>query len=281
MRIRRYRILQAMTITLASLHIYPVKSCAQITLDSAQVQKRGLEHDRRWMVVDENGRFLTGRELPRLVLVLAEPHACGITLRAPQMVTLEVAKPAAQATRLNVTVWKSTLSAQLADAAAHTWLSIFLDRPCRLVFMDETCTRAVSMDYGQAGDEVSFADGYPLLLISQAALDNLNTRLPHPVTMQRFRPNLVVTGCTAHAEDQWMRIRIGTVVFELVKPCTRCVFTTVDPVQGERSADGEPLRTLIGYRRSTRGVTFGQNLIARGTGVIRAGDKIEVLQYRL
>ncbi|QBB69501.1 MOSC domain-containing protein [Pseudolysobacter antarcticus] len=269
-----------MSTTLASLHIYPIKSCAQLTLASAVVEKRGLAHDRRWMIVDENARFITGRELARMTLLQAEPVATGLILRAPQMAPLHVSFPPANAPRLDVTVWKNIVAAQLADASANVWLSTFLGRPCRLVFMDDDCARVVT-EHARAGDEVSFADAYPLLLISQAALDGLNARLVRPVGMWQFRPNLVVAGCEAHAEDRWSRIRIGEIEFDVVKSCTRCVFTTVDPARGELSPDGEPLRTLIGYRRTPAGVTFGQNLIARGQGVIRAGDAIEVLEHLL
>jgi uncharacterized protein YcbX len=270
-----------MSTTLASLHIYPIKSCAQVTLDFAVVEKRGLAHDRRWMIVDENARFISGRELPWLTLLQAKPDANGLTLSAPQMAPLHIAFPSAHAPRLEVTVWKNTVAAQLADDPANIWLSRALKRPCRLVFMDNDCVRAVSIEHAHAGDEVSFADAYPLLLISQAALDGLNARLVHPVGMWQFRPNLVVAGCAAHAEDRWSRIRIGEIEFDVAKSCTRCVFTTVDPARGERSPDGEPLRTLIGYRHTSAGVTFGQNLIARGRGVIRAGDTIEVLEHLL
>lgn len=270
-----------MNTTLASLHIYPIKSCAQLTLDSAVVETRGLAHDRRWMIVDQNARFITGRELPQMTLLQAEPGAGGLTLRAPQMVSLHVAFPLANTARLDVTVWKNIVAAQLADASANVWLSTFLARPCRLVFMDDDCVRAVEIEHALAGDEVSFADAYPLLMISQAALDGLNARLARPVGMWQFRPNLVVAGCEAHAEDRWSRIRIGEIEFDVVKSCTRCVFTTVDPARGEFSAGGEPLRTLIGYRRTPAGVTFGQNLIARGQGVLRAGDAIEVLEHLL
>jgi uncharacterized protein YcbX len=131
--------------------------------------------------------------------------------------------------------------------------------------------------HSQTGDEVSFADAFPLLLISRAALDGLNARLAKPVSMLRFRPNLVVEGVAAHAEDGWKRIRIGEVEFDVAKACTRCVFTTVDPMRGERDPDGEPLRTLIGYRRTADGVTFGQNLIPRSAGSVRVGDAVEVL----
>jgi uncharacterized protein YcbX len=143
--------------------------------------------------------------------------------------------------------------------------------------MDALAVRAINPEYSRVGDEVSFADGYPLLMISLAALDALNVRLTAPVTMQHFRPNLVVRGAVAHAEDNWKSIRIGDVPFDVVKPCTRCVFTTVDPQRGTFDPDGEPLRTLTGYRRTPIGVTFGQNLIPRGRGQIRLGDPVEVL----
>jgi hypothetical protein len=143
--------------------------------------------------------------------------------------------------------------------------------------MDATCVRAVSPDYGQPGDEVSFADGFPLLLISQAALDLLNTKLAAPVPMLRFRPSIVVTGTQAHAEDDWKRIRVGAIEFDVVKPCIRCVFTTVDFTRGEFDPGGEPLRTLLTYRRTPAGVSFGQNLIPRGVGTLRTGDAVEVL----
>ena len=141
--------------------------------------------------------------------------------------------------------------------------------------MDAGVTRPMTDAHSQAGDEVSFADAFPLLLISRAALDGLNARLAKPVSMLQFRPNLVVDGAPAHAEDGWKRIRIGEVEFDVAKPCTRCVFTTVDPLRGERDPDGEPLRTLIGYRRNGDGVTFGQNLIPRSLGTLRIGDAVK------
>ncbi len=162
------------------------------------------------------------------------------------------------------------------DAAAR-WLSDWLEHELRLVHMDAVATRAVDPARSRAGDEVSFADGFPLLLISQAALDELNARLAAPVPMLRFRPNLVVAGSDAHAEDGWRRLRIGAIEFEAVKPCVRCVFTTVDPERGAFDPTGEPLKTLKHYRRGEKGITFGMNLIARGSGSLRLGDAVEVL----
>lgn len=229
------------------------------------------------MIVDRNGKFVTGRLYARMPLLRAAPRDYGLRLEAPDAPALEVAFPAANAERLAVEVWKSQVDAVWAGAAADAWVSRVLGASLRLVYMDQAAQRTVSADYGQPGDEVSFADGYPQLLISQAALDQLNARLSAPVSMLNFRPNLVVSGTAPHAEDDWKRIRIGAVEFDLVKPCTRCVFTTVDPLRGERRNDGEPLKTLTGYRRTPEGVTFGQNLIARGEGVIRLGDRVEVL----
>ncbi len=252
------------TPTLCAIHVFPIKSCAAWIRDEAEVEPRGLAGDRRWMVADANGRFLTARQHPRLTLVNAREDGDALVLSVPGMPSLRLSPPQSEA-RIETTVWKSTVQAQVADAAADAWISAFLGLPARFVHMDAACVRAVSPDYGQPGDEVSFADGYPLLLISQAALDALNARLERPVPMLRFRPNLVVAGTGPHAEDDWKRIRIGAIEFDVVKPCTRCVFTTVDYERGEFDPAGEPLRTLARYRRTPQGVTFGQNLIPRGS----------------
>ena len=261
---------------LAALYIYPIKSTAPLALQEACVERRGLAHDRRWMVVDASGRFVTGRQTPRMTLIRARPLASGLELQAPGMATLFVTEPG-DAERLAATVWGDTIDAQVYATHADAWLSEFLGQPVRLVHMDADAVRPIDPDYSQPGDEVSFADGYPLLVIGQSALDGLNARLRKPVSMLQFRPNLVIDGVAAHAEDQWRRVRIGGVEFDAVKPCVRCVFTTVDPERGERDPDGEPLRTLVSYRRLAKGVSFGQQLIPRGPGVVRAGDCVEVL----
>lgn len=261
---------------LSGLYLYPIKSSAPLEMQTAVVEPRGLQHDRRWMVVDAEDRFLTGRQLPRLTLVRAQPVPTGLSLDAPDMPSLSVPFPQTEGT-VSVNVWKNEVAAKPVGAAAEAWLSEFLQQPARLVHMDADVSRAMTDPYSQAGDEVSFADAFPLLLISRAALDGLNARLAKPVSMLQFRPNLVVDGVAAHAEDGWKRIRIGEVEFDVAKACTRCVFTTIDPLRGERDPDGEPLRTLIGYRRTADGVTFGQNLIPRSAGSVHVGDAVEVL----
>ena len=265
---------------LASLHLYPLKSAAGIAVETFDVLPRGPRHDRRWLVVDADGAFITARQVPEMVLIRAEAMGEGLRLSAPGRPDLDVVPPS-DGQRLRVSIWKDAVDAQRADPVADAWLSAYLQRPVRLVRMDAAARRAVDPAYAQPGDEVSFADGYPLLVISQAALDGLNARLADagraPVVMAQFRPNLVVADAAAHAEDDWTRVRIGEVEFAAVKRCTRCVFTTVDPLRGARRDDGEPLNILKDYRRTPAGITFGMNLIPRGTATLRVGDPVTVL----
>jgi uncharacterized protein YcbX len=261
---------------LSAIHIYPIKSTAGLDLQSASIEPRGFLDDRRWIVVDADDRFLTGRQLARMVLIRTTPEDDGLRLDAPAMPTLRVARPAPDAERASVQVWDDNVDAARADAAADAWLSEFLGRPVRLVAMDARSARATEQRPGVDPCEVGFADAYPFLAISQASLDHLNAKLAAPIQMRRFRPNLVISGCEPHAEDGWRRIRIGGIDFDVVKTCTRCVFTTVDPECGERDPSGEPLRTLKTYRRAEDGIIFGVNLIARGRGELRVGDRVEV-----
>ncbi len=266
-----------MNARLAAISVYPVKSCAAIDLASAQVEPRGLCHDRRWMLVDDCGRFLTGRQLPRLVQVRATPLGLGrLRLEAQGMPAIEIAEIAG-AQRIVASIWDSTVSAADAGPDAARWFSDYLGRAVRLVHADDAMQRPLDQAFGLPGDEVGFADGYPLLLLSCAAADQLSARVGRELGWRRFRPNLLIDGVPAHAEDNWRRVRIGPVEFDVVKPCVRCVFTTVDPDTGLAESDAEPLTTLKGYRRGAKGITFGQNLIARGTGAIRVGDKLDVL----
>ncbi len=260
---------------LSSIAIYPIKSTAGLDLHEAEIEPRGFRDDRRWMIVDDDGRFVTGRQIPRMVLIRATPIDGGLRLQAPSMPDLDVRMPDAGVERLAVTVWDDVVDAACADPSADAWLGEFLGRALRLVAMDARSTRIVEPGPRSQSDGVSFADGYPFLAISKASLDALNAKLDVSIAMRRFRPNVVIDGCDPHAEDGWHRIRIGDVAFDVVKTCTRCVFTTVDPVLGERDPSGEPLRTLKTYRRSDAGITFGMNLIARGHGRIRVGDRVE------
>jgi len=268
---------QRMPLTVSHLYRYPLKSAAPLSLDAADIEPRGIAGDRRWMVVSPEGRFLTGRRYPMLTLIEARPVAGGLLLsdRGGQD-PLQVACPPDGGPSLPVVVWDDTTAGHLAGAAADAWLSARLGVDCRLVYMAAPTRRQVDTRYAPEGDVVSFADGFPLLLATDGSLADLNGRLSVPVGMARFRPNIVVSGVAPFAEDGWSELQIGAVVLGVVKPCARCVFTTVDPQRGERVADGEPLRTLATYRKQAGGVMFGQNLTVRQPGRIAVGDPVAV-----
>lgn len=255
---------------LSALYHYPLKSCRGNALATAQVTEGGLEADRQWMVTHPDGSFVTGREQPRLVLIEATPGAFGLRLTAPGMPAFEV-DVSRFATPWQTRVWADTFDALRGDKAADDWFSDYLGIPVHLAYIGAASNRVLRT---APGIRFAFADGYPYLLISDASLTDLNGRLRVPVAMGRFRPNLVVTGCTAFAEDGWRHVRIGTVEFEVVKPCDRCVFTTIDPQTGVPDPGQQPLRTLGSYRRTDAGVMFGVNLIARTTGRLTLGDQV-------
>ncbi len=263
-------------ILLSELYFYPVKSLRGVKLERAPVDRRGIHFDRRWMVVDPAGGFLSQRQLPRMALVGTRLIPGGLRLCAPGMPDLEVPFEEGEGEVLQVEVWSDLCQARSAGAAADRWLSRFLGRPCRLVYLPAESRRAVDPDYAAPEDETGFSDGFPFLLISQASLDDLNDRLPEALPMRRFRPNLVVTGCAPYAEDRWRRIRIGDISFRVVKPCSRCAIPTIDPETAEKEA--EPLRTLNRYRRRDNKVYFGQNLLHDGTGTLETGMAVEVLE---
>ncbi len=262
---------------LSAITVYPVKSCAGIDLDRVSLDRFGPSGDRRWLVVDGRGRFVSQRDQARMALIRVEPLPGGIRLVLGES-SVQVAVPAADARELRVTVWDSSVTARLADDSAGEWLSRQLGLPCRLVYMPDTSRRLVDGLYAQAGETVSFADGFPVLLISRASLDDLNGRLDRPVPMNRFRPNLVVSGCAPFAEDSWRRIRIGDVEFDVARPCSRCVVPSIDQATAER--DPQINRVLAGYRRVNGQVMFGQNLLYQRPGVLAVGDAVEVLAHK-
>ena len=259
------------------LYCYPVKSCGGTSLASATVGPRGILGDRRWMVVDETGAFLTQRERHRLALV--RPHLIDngqLELSAPGMPPLTVT-PAIRHDRVDVSIWSDRCVAIDEGPSPAEWLSAFLDVPCRLVRFPEDATRRVDPEYAGPNDQVGFADGFSFLLASCASLDDLNRRLAAPLPMNRFRPNIVVSGGDAFEEDRWKRIHIDGITFAVVKPCARCVTTTVDQQTGEASR--EPLRTLATFRNvAGRGVMFGQNLIHDQSGTLHVGAQVAVLE---
>jgi uncharacterized protein len=258
----------------SELAIYPVKSFARIPLQAASVQRFGLENDRRWMVVDAGGKFLSQRQHARMCLVQPALSGEDLCLQAAGMPDLIVPRPAGR-DRRRVSVWDDLCNALDCGDAVAAWLSRFLAIDCRLVYFPDDEVRAVDPHYAQPGDRTAFSDGFPLLLISQASLDDLNSRLDTPVSMARFRPNLVVAGGEAFAEDHWKEIRIGDIRFRIVKPCSRCTIPRINPASGEHGP--EPLRTLAGYRKRGDKIFFGQNVIADGEGELRVGMPVELI----
>jgi uncharacterized protein YcbX len=268
------------SITLSSLHVYPVKGLKGIDLETARCTDRGLEHDRRWMVVDAQGAFLTQREHPKMATVWTDITSDSLVLSVPDAASVEVPLAAPCRPTMRVQVWNSTCDAVPASAEADRFLSEYLGLACRLVYMPERSERYSNSRYGGEGHRVGFADGYAYLLAAQASLADLNSRLEarsHPaVPMNRFRPNFVVAGGLPYAEDGWGEIRIGGAVLRGAKPCGRCQVTTTDQSSGEVTGP-EPLATLSTYRESGEfGVMFGMNLVTVKMGPVRVGDALEI-----
>ena len=261
-------------ITVSELAIYPVKSFAQIPLKKAYIDSFGLNQDRRWMVVDKHGKFVTQRQQPRMCLIKSELVEQGIIISAPGMDALQVTVPTTRETR-QVIVWNDHCSAIDCGDVVAQCLSLFLGIECRMVFFPADEIRQVDLNFAQEGDRTAFSDGFPILLISQASLDDLNSRMESPLPMERFRPNLVVSGCEPFAEDNWRRIKIGDLIMRIVKPCSRCVIPSIDINSGEKGV--EPTKTLISYRKRDNKIYFGQNVIAEGEGEVKIGMPVEVL----
>ena len=265
---------------LSALYRFPLKSGKGERLSRARLDKLGVAGDRRWMLVEEaTGRFLTQRVDPKMSQLSALWNtAGGLTLNAQGFDPLEVALPDAESHLRGVTIWRDTLRVPDAGDAAAEWLSRFIEKPVRLVHIPLERARTTQAGYGYDDDKVAFADGYPLLLIGQASLDDVSHKVGRPLEMLRFRPNLVIEGSEAFAEDRWTRIRIGDVEFRVVKSCARCILTTVDPQTGERDVNREPLATLMGYRKQENGVMFGQNLVNDSDGLLEVGMPVTVLE---
>jgi uncharacterized protein YcbX/ferredoxin-NADP reductase len=267
------------TSTVTDISIYPIKSTAGIHLSTSWVDELGLSFDRRFVISDGQGLLFTARTEPALCLVQANITATGLILTAPNMPQLIVNYDTFSKEYQSITVWSDTIDGQQCTKEHNLWFSQYLSKPCQLLYFGEKSQRLVK----DSAKSVSFADGYPLLLISQASLTDLNQRSStiDLLEMSRFRPNIVIDNCLPFAEDSWQHIRIGEVEFELSKPCSRCIFTTLDPLTGEQHLQQEPLKTLKTYRQVASGdVMFGQNLIPLNQGQIRQGDKVEILKKK-
>jgi uncharacterized protein YcbX len=252
-----------------------VKACRGIRVSGVQVAERGFAGDRRWMIVDAAGKFITQRQVTELCLVDTALDDDAIRLSAPNAGSVLLPRTHEHGDEITVSVWRHNgLAVRHPEGSA--WISQLLGQNSSLVYMADRHVRAVSPDYGRPGDEVSFADGYPFLVISDASLADLNARLEQPLGMERFRPSITVSGVSPYAEDEWTHVRMGALEFRAVKKCSRCTVTTIDPVTAEKSK--EPLRTLARYRRWDNEVWFGMNLIGDGTGPLAVGAPVTVLE---
>lgn len=262
--------------SITQLFIYPIKSCGGCAVSEARLAPGGLEGDRRYMLTDEGGKFITRRTEPRLCVVRASLHGAEFSVFAPNAPPLELplfprADDPFLGESLRSEIWRDEVEGR-EHSSGSAWFSNFLERRVRLVYLPEASLRQVNPDRSQPGDVVSLADGYPLLLCSESSLADLNSRLEHPVPMERFRPNVVVAGTSPFAEDDYATILLGEVPFDVPKGCDRCVVTTLE--EGTGRASKEPLKTLATFRRWDGAVWFGVNLIPRSEGTLYVGQSL-------
>lgn len=269
-----------MNYRLAEINIYPVKSLGGISLNEAEVTDRGLKYDRRWMLVDINGNFITQRIIPEMALIKTEIDKTNLNFFHKNDFNIKYSIPLDFKSRevKNVNIWDDNVEAIQYDGETNEWFSNLLNIKCSLVQMPESTRRLVDKNYAQQNEIVSFADGFPFLLIGEASLEDLNSRLEEKIPMNRFRPNLVFTGGKAFDEDKMKSFRLNETTFFPVKTCARCVITTIDQ---ERGAKGkEPLSTLSFYRTQNNKVMFGQNVVHDGCGIIKVGNHLESIQWK-
>jgi uncharacterized protein YcbX len=265
-------------ILLSELNIYPVKSLTGISLNEAEVTDRGLKFDRRWMIVDNEEKFLTQRTHPKMALLKTKISHNKLILshKTEDIAPLVIPIKSKLSETAIVNIWDDLVTAYLVGKYSDEWLSNILNYKCRLVFMPDDTQRFVDRTYASQNEIVSFADAYPFLIIGQSSLNDLNSRLPEELPMNRFRPNFVFSGGEPYEEDSWKKFKIGEIIFEAIKPCSRCTTITVDQDSAEKK--DEPMRTLAAYRTVNNKVMFGMNLIHEGTGILHVGDEIEILE---
>ncbi len=262
---------------LDQISIYPIKSCGSIQPVSAEVLDRGFKLDRRWLLIDESGIFISQRNTPELSQISLQLEGKDLVVRHQNADSMVLPLNVSTQTLQKATIWNDTVEGVHLGVSYDQWFSEILGKKVQLIFMSDDVHRPLNKNRlpQDRSFEVSFADGYPYLLTSQSSLDDLNHRLTQPVPMERFRANLVVSGFTAFAEDGWEKIRIGSVEFLVVKPCARCQITTIDQKTG--SASKEPLKTLATYRKKDGQVLFGMNLVALGSGTVHQDDTVTII----
>lgn len=259
---------------LSEIWIYPIKSMGGIRLNSAKVAGKGLEFDRRWMLIDENNMFITQRKIPEMALFKLGMNSDSFTVRFKNESIQLPFNSILSSDLIPATIWDDSVDTIEVHERYSNWFSDKLKFSCKLVAFPEENTRLVDPKYATNHDNVSLADGYPLLAIGQSSLDDLNQRLDAPVPMDRFRPNLVFTGGQPYEEDSWKEFTVGVSKFQGIKPCSRCVLTTIDQMTGEQGK--EPLATLATYRKRDNKIYFGQNVLSIDHNEIHEGDEIKL-----
>lgn len=260
---------------ISGLFIYPIKSLAGISVKSAKVTPTGFEHDRRWMLVDENFKFISQREVPIMALIKVAILEDGLLVSYLTQNLKIPFIPTANKENIRVSIWDDTCDAQFVGSQFDTWFSDCLGMKCHLVYLPNSTKRQVDEQYARPGIITSFSDAYPFLLIGQSSLDELNSRLEIPLPMNRFRPNIVFEGGVPFEEDNLAHIKICGIDFYGVKLCARCNITTINQEDG--SLGKEPLKTLANYRRKNNKIYFGQNLIHEGNGAVTIGDNLTII----
>lgn len=266
-------------IEVSEIWTYPVKSLKGMAHQTSAIDTRGFLNDRRWMLVDKTGTFLTQRNYPAMALIAVNIIGNQLLFTAPNKSDLHITIQNTGIENITVNIWEDVCNAVLVSKEADDWFSNFLHFDCQLVYMPEESLRQVDTKYAPIGAITNFTDAFPFLLISEASLADLNSRLEISVPMNRFRPNIVIKGTLPYEEDTWKTIRIGEIVFDVAKPCGRCIMTTIDQITAEKNK--EPLRTLATYRQLENKILFGQNLLHQNLGSIKVGDAIEVLAFQL
>ncbi len=258
----------------SELYVYPIKSLAGIKLDRAEVTDRGFKHDRRWMLIDENNRFISQREVAKMALLKVAIEDDGLKITFNET-SLKVPSIFENKDFIKVTIWDDECSAQLVNEQSDQWFTNVLGIKCRLIYMPDESLRFTDARYTPDGSVTSFSDAYPFLLLSQASLNDLNRRLDAALPMDRFRPNIVITGGEANQEDLMNELVINGIIFFGVKLCARCNIPTIN--QQTAKASKEPSKTMARYRLKNNKIYFGQNLITAGTGFVAVGDEVNVL----
>jgi len=261
---------------LQDIYIYPIKSLGGIRLEQAVLEERGFQYDRRWMLVDRDGQFLSQRTIPQMALIQVAVADEGLKVFIKNQPEDYIIVPYRPQTNdlIDVQIWEDQVKGQLVNQVCDAWFSKILGFPCQLVFMPLSTSRKLKPKYAVNGESVSFADGMPYLIIGQSALDDLNSRLNVAVPMDRFRPNLVFAGGDPFEEDHWDKVRIGEAIFKVTKPCARCVMTTVDQQTAKKGK--EPLKTLATYRTVNNQVMFGQNMLLLEGAEVKVGDPVGI-----